>query len=264
MTPALRWRIISLQVLLVIVFVFAAGFMFWAGNFTHSQITDQMKAQSISFPAKGDPSISAGALTPCANLAKGATCPIPTGPSVGQANASAMAKYAGQDMTTGDQAQTYANSFIQVHLADMGYTYSQISALVLAHPNNTTYQTVDATIFKGTTLRSMLLNAYGWWTVGTYAILASAGMLVAALVVLGALIYEVAFAGKREEVEVKARGRRAPSPPPHKDYIYPVSGPGPAPKAQSRGEVCTLQPLLSSVLVVSPSPGASMPSPGLE
>jgi hypothetical protein len=205
MTPELRWRIISLQVLLVLVFAFAAGFLFWAGNFSHSQITDQLKAQSITFPVKGDPGISAPALTPCTSLAKGATCPIATGAAVGKANAGAMAKYAGQVMTTGDQAQTYANSFLQVHLSDMGYTYSGISGLALAHPNNTTYQTLAATIFKGTTLRGMLLNAYGWWTIGTYALYAALGMIFAALVVLGALIYELAFARKREEAAVRVR-----------------------------------------------------------
>jgi hypothetical protein len=213
MTPELRWRIISLQVLLVLVFAFAAGFLFWAGNFTHSQITDQLKAQAITFPAKNDPSITAAALTPCGALGKGATCPIATGPSVGAANAKAMAGYAGQKMTTGDQAQTYANSFLQVHLSDMGYTYSGISALALAHPNNTSYQTLVATIFKGTTLRGMLLNAYGWWTIGTYSFYAAFGMLLATLVVLGALIYEVVFAPKREESAVRVR-KTATSPSP--------------------------------------------------
>lgn len=213
MTPELRWRIISLQVLLVLVFAFAAGFLFWAGNFTHSQITDQLKAQSITFPTKGDASTTAAALTPCGGLPKSATCPIATGAAVGKANAAAMAKYAGQTMTTGDQANTYANSFLQVHLSDMGYTYSGISALLLAHPNNTTYQTLAATIFKGTTLRGMLLNAYGWWTIGTYAVYAALGMVLAALVVLGALIYEVFFAPKREEAAVKVRkAQTSPSP----------------------------------------------------
>jgi hypothetical protein len=213
MTPELRWRIISLQVLLVLVFAFGAGFLFWSGNFTHSQITDQLKAQSITFPVKGDPGTTAAALTPCAGLAKGATCPIATGPSVGSANSKAMAGHAGQVMTTGDQAQVYANNYLQVHLSDMGYTYSGISALALAHPNNTNYQTLAATIFKGTTLRGMLLNAYGWWTLGTYAIYAAFGMIFASLVVLGALIYELVFAPKREEAAVRVR-KTASSPSP--------------------------------------------------
>ena len=53
-----------------------------------------------------------------------------------------------------------------------GKTYSQLSAASLAQPNNTTLAGTVATVFKGETLRSMLLNAYGWWKVSqiTYII----------------------------------------------------------------------------------------------
>jgi hypothetical protein len=203
MTSELRWRIMTLQAIMVLVFAFGAGFLFWASDYTHSSVKTQLAAQSISFPPKGDPGITAAALTPCAKLPKSAVCPIATGPSVGAANAAAMAKYAGQTMTTGDQAQTYANNFLQVHLSDMGYTYSQISGLALQHPNNVTYQTLVATIFKGTTLRSMLLNAYGWWTLGTYAGYAAIGALLAALAVLGAFLFELLVATRRVAVPTR-------------------------------------------------------------
>ncbi|MGD0196271.1 MAG: hypothetical protein ABSC35_15580 [Candidatus Dormibacteria bacterium] len=48
-----------------------------------------------------------------------------------------------------------------------------------------------ATIFKGTTLRSMLLNAYGWSEIGTFAGYAAIGLLVAAIAVLGAFLFEI-------------------------------------------------------------------------
>jgi len=194
MTSELRWRVMTLQATLVLVLACGAGFLFWASNYTHSTIRDQLAAQSITFPAKGSASISAAALTPCATLAKGSVCPIGTGPSVGLANHNAMTKYAGVVMTTGDQAEVWANSFIQVHLSDIGYTYSGISELALTQPTNANYQTIDDTIFKGTTLRGMLLNAYGWWTVGTYTEYAAIGAVVAALVVLGAFIFELLVA----------------------------------------------------------------------
>ena len=46
------------------------------------------------------------------------------------------------------------------------------------------------TLFKGETLRSILLNAYGWWTVATIALyvgflLILAGVVLAILSVLG-------------------------------------------------------------------------------
>ena len=46
-----------------------------------------------------------------------------------------------------------------------GKTYSQLSGQALAQPNNAKLQSTVATVFKGEALRSMLLNAYGWWKV---------------------------------------------------------------------------------------------------
>ena len=53
-----------------------------------------------------------------------------------------------------------------------GQTYAQLSGKALAQPGNTALQGQVATVFKGETLRSMLLNAYGWWKVSqiTYII----------------------------------------------------------------------------------------------
>jgi hypothetical protein len=43
-----------------------------------------------------------------------------------------------------------------------GKTYSQLSAESLAQPGSTQLAATVNTVFKGETLRSMLLNAYGW------------------------------------------------------------------------------------------------------
>jgi hypothetical protein len=48
-----------------------------------------------------------------------------------------------------------------------------------------------ATIFKGTTLRSMLLNAYGWGQIGQFAGYAAIGLAIAAVAVLGAFLFEI-------------------------------------------------------------------------
>ena len=56
------------------------------------------------------------------------------------------------------------------------------------------------TLFKGETLRSSLLNGYGWWTIGTYTTYAAFGLLLVALVVLGAMAFE--FAAARRTVKV--------------------------------------------------------------
>ena len=50
MGSGLRWRVVSLQVVMVVVFAFIAGFMYWGANFTHSYVHDELVSQKISFP----------------------------------------------------------------------------------------------------------------------------------------------------------------------------------------------------------------------
>ena len=86
-----------------------------------------------------------------------------------------VSQYAGQQLLTGQQAEAYADHFIAQHITDMsgGKTYSQLSAESIAQPNNTQLAGLVATVFKGETLRSMLLNAYGWWKVSQITYIAS-------------------------------------------------------------------------------------------
>ncbi len=85
-----------------------------------------------------------------------------------------VSQYAGQQLLTGQQAEAYADHFIAVHLQNMagGKTYSELSTESQAQPNNTQLANTVNTVFKGTTLRSMLLTAYSWWKVSqiTYII----------------------------------------------------------------------------------------------
>ena len=114
-----------------------------------------------------------------------------------------MTAYAGQELLTGQQAEVYANNFINVHLGEIGngQTYSQLSTAAQAAPTNTKLAGEVATIFKGTTLRSMLLNAYGWGQIGQFAGYAAIGLLIAAFAVFGAFVFEIfSFMGsKRRE-----------------------------------------------------------------
>ena len=86
-----------------------------------------------------------------------------------------VSQYAGQQLLTGQQAEAYADHFIAQHITDMtgGKTYSQLSAASMAQPNNTKLAAQVATVFKGETLRSMLLNAYGWWKLSQITFIAS-------------------------------------------------------------------------------------------
>lgn len=168
MTRALRWRVLVLQAGLVLILGFVAGFAFWAAGFTHSSVTTQLAAQNITFPAYNSASIKA----------------LPA------ADAAAMNQYAGLKMTTGPEAETWADNYIKVHLSSMP-TYDQASSIARANPTNTKDAAMVTTVFEGTMLRSTLLNAYGWWTVGTYALYAAIGLAFAAGVVLLALAFEL-------------------------------------------------------------------------
>jgi hypothetical protein len=133
---------------LVLVLAAAGGLLLWGHSFVDSQVTTQLSAQKIVFPAKSNPEFTA---LPAADQA-------------------AMGPYAGQQMTTGAQAKVYADNFIAFHLSKMGGTYSQLSAQAQAQPNNTKLQALVNTVFKGTTLRGMLLNAYAFWQMGVIAL----------------------------------------------------------------------------------------------
>jgi hypothetical protein len=131
---------------LAAVLLVAGGLLTWGHSFVTDQVHSQLAAQKIVFPPASSESIK--------------TLPA--------ADATAMKGYAGQTMTTGAQAQTYADHFIAVHLREIGggLTYSQLSAKAMADPTNTKLAGQVATVFKGETLRGLLLNAYGFWKMG--------------------------------------------------------------------------------------------------
>jgi hypothetical protein len=92
-----------------------------------------------------------------------------------------MNQYAGQQLTNGYQANTYANNFIAVHLNEIGHgkTYSQLSAVALANPANLKLAKTVETVFRGTTLRGLLLNAYAFWEIAQILLAAAIGAFIA-------------------------------------------------------------------------------------
>jgi len=135
----------------------AGGLLLWGSAYVHNTVQNQLAAQQIYFPSQAAFAhpVAGGEITP--NMI----------PSVSQ--------YAGQQLLTGQQAEAYADHFIAQHITDMsgGKTYSQLSAASMAQPNNTKLSGLVATVFKGETLRSMLLNAYGWWKVSQITFIGS-------------------------------------------------------------------------------------------
>ena len=204
MNTAMRWRIITLQAVMVVVLAGAAFLAYSLGTFTTGQIRDELTAQQIYFPG-ADQIKAGGALDPAEFPQE-------------------IRDQAGNQVADGNQARIYANDFIARHLEGVakGQTYSQVSnaAIALQAKINATakddpkYAAMQAqlatlngqkqTLFMGETLRSSLLNAYGWWTIGTYTTFAAYGLLLVTLVVLGALVFEV-FAARSPEMHKVAQ-----------------------------------------------------------
>ena len=151
---------------LAVIMLVAGGLLLWGHNFINNEVHNQLAAQKIVFPANNSPAIKAPEFA-------------------------AMHQYAGQLMTTGAQAEVYADHFIANHLKVIGggLTYSQLSAKAIAQPKNAALAGQVATVFKGETLRGLLLNAYAFGTMGMLAgiaaIVAFAGGIV--LLILSAL-----------------------------------------------------------------------------
>jgi hypothetical protein len=132
---------------LAAVLLIAGGLLTWGSAYIHNTVHNQLAAQQIYFPPKAafaHPKASTE-ITPSMV------------PSVSQ--------YAGQQLLTGQQAEAYADHFIAVHITNMtgGQTYAQLSAKSLAQPNNAKLAALVNTVFKGETLRGVLLNTFGWW-----------------------------------------------------------------------------------------------------
>jgi hypothetical protein len=199
MNKATRWRIVTLQTMLVVILAAASGFLFYQGSFVTGMVHDQLVAQQIFFPGT-DQVKAGGALDPAKFPAE-------------------LTQYAGQQVDNGDKARVYAQDFIGKHLQGVagGQTYSQVSsansklnaqiaATDKADPNYATLQAQQTTLsgqkttlFMGEMLRGTLLNSWGWWTVGNYTTYAGIGLMIAALGVLGALVFELQVAARKVE-----------------------------------------------------------------
>jgi hypothetical protein len=149
---------------LAVVLLAASVALFWTYGFVHSQVHDQLAAEKIYFPTADATSLT----------------------SLPAADQSKVAPYAGQELVTGAQAKVFADNYIAVHLKGIGggQTYAQLSAASLADPSNQKLAGQVQTVFRGETLRGLLLNAYAFDTMAVVAHYAAAGALVAGLLLV--------------------------------------------------------------------------------
>jgi hypothetical protein len=138
-------------VVAAVVLLIAGGLLAWGHSYIDTNVHNQLAAQQIHFPPKA----AFAHAKPGTEITPGMI------PSVSQ--------YAGQQLLTGAQARVYADDFIAVHLSEMPYQgiYSRISAAAMAHPGDAKLAQLEQTSFQGTTLRGLLLEAYGFSMMAT-------------------------------------------------------------------------------------------------
>lgn len=156
------------------VFLFvAAALMNWGYSFTNNTVKTQLSAQQITMPGS-------------------------TGDAKEDASVTAFFKdNGGKLMLDGKQAQMYADHYIAFHLSSMP-TYAAAStanrsatAALAADPTNADLQAkadsaagVVETVFKGESLRGMLLNAFAFWQIGQIAKIGALASLVGGILLL--------------------------------------------------------------------------------
>jgi hypothetical protein len=173
--------LVSLGGLALAVLLLVAGLVLTSNaNFANNYVTEQLTAQNITFK-------SAETLT---DEEKQQAC---------------LVEYAGQKLTTGKQAECYANNFIGLHLestadgktyADLGAPQSALRAQVAQARESNAPNLADLenqlsdvtaqrdTLFKGETLRGLLLTSYGFSEFGTKASQAAIVAYIAAALML--------------------------------------------------------------------------------
>ena len=175
----------------------AGGLLLWGSTYTHNMVHNQLAAQQIYFPPKA------------------AFAHPKAGTEITPSMVPSVSQYAGQQLVTGQQAESYADNFIAVHITNMtgGKTYAQLSAASLAQPDNTKLAGQVAVVFKGETLRSMLLNAFGWWKVSQITYIASLVAFGLGGLTLIASLFGLTL-GRKDEIThetIQAEGPKSPT-----------------------------------------------------
>jgi hypothetical protein len=177
--------LIALGAVVTVVLFVAGGLLTWGSRFANDHVSDELTAQNIFFPERA---------------------------ALEDEGRTDLLGYAGEQVTSGNEAQAYA-SYIGGHLEGIadGATYAdlgaperaakaEVQAAIDSGADEATVaplqEKADAltnqrnTLFKGETLRGLLLSTYAWSTIGRIAGIAAitafvAGFAMLVLVVLG-------------------------------------------------------------------------------
>jgi hypothetical protein len=177
--------LIALGAVVTVVLAVAGVLLTWGSNFADDYVSDELTAQQIFFPERA---------------------------ALEEEGRTDLLGYAGQQVSTGGEAEAYA-SYIGGHLEGIadGATYAELggpereakaavetamnegqseSSVAELQANADALTNQRNSLFKGETLRGLLLSTYAWSTIGRIAGIAAivafiGAAAMAALVVLG-------------------------------------------------------------------------------
>jgi hypothetical protein len=170
--------LIGFGVIAAIVFAVAGSLLTWGANFANDYVHDELSSQRVYFPDEA---------------------------SLREEGRDDLVRHAGQQVTTGTEAEAYA-SYIGGHLEGIadGKTYAEIDdrgaaqAVVDARESGASaaeiadlQATADElkaqrdSLFRGETLRGLLLSSYAWSTIGRIAAIAALVAFAGAAVMAG-------------------------------------------------------------------------------
>jgi len=178
-------RIVSFVGLGLSVFLLVAAVLLnWGASFANESVNTQLAQQKITMPDKDSAGFKA----------------------LSEEAQTELAPFSNMPLTTGKQAQTYADFYIGSHLKGIagGKVYSEVSGMALgaaakskADPTNAALAAETAnlmgqrtTLFMGETLRGLLLYSFAFWQIGQIAMYAAwaaaaGGLLMLVLTLLG-------------------------------------------------------------------------------
>jgi len=163
------------------VLLVAGVLLTWAHSSLLSDAQQELVSQKIVFPAANSRDFSA--------------LPAP--------DAAALTKYAGLLLTTGPQAQAYADDFIAVENDSVshGQTYSQVNDRLATAGHDRALFIQAADLFRNETIQGQLRYDNGFWKIGQ--LLLSAAIL--AFAVAGVLLVLSAIGlGRRVAIQAEA------------------------------------------------------------
>jgi hypothetical protein len=178
--------LVGFGLIAAVVFAAAGGLLTWGANFANDYVYDELSSQNVFFPDEA---------------------------SLREEGRDDLVKYADEQVTTGSEAEAYA-SFIAGHMEGIadGKTYAEIDdrgaaqAVVDAKESGASQAEVaelQATadelkaqrdsLFRGETLRGLLLSSFAWSTIGEIAGIAAwvafAGAAVMTVLVVAGVVH---------------------------------------------------------------------------